>query len=310
MDMHFVLNRPHLNDGARVLRVKPRTNAAVNQWWLCDEGRYGLGWIDRDRLVAVRGPSGPSDWETALATIAANLEELAKTDAGQRIGVIASVQLGNEELFLVREVFAQGLGARVSANMPQPPGSQDDFLRKADKNPNTLGATLLGLAGPQAEDAEQILADGLAGKLDALWAFGHDLIALLGERTARELSDRVPLLVFAGPTENPTTSLAHWVLPTAAYVEKDGTFVNCHGRVQRIGLVFPPLGDSREDWRLLLDLAARLQLPLADRSAQDVFARLAATTAAFAGLSYQTIGEQGAEIATATAGAQPPEPTP
>src|SRR5438093_6272336 len=56
MDLHYVLDRPHLNDGARVVRVKPRYNADVNQWWLCDEGRYGFGWIDHARLDKVRGP--------------------------------------------------------------------------------------------------------------------------------------------------------------------------------------------------------------------------------------------------------------
>ena len=39
IDVHYVLDRPHLNDGARVLRLKPRYNADVNQWWMCDEGR-------------------------------------------------------------------------------------------------------------------------------------------------------------------------------------------------------------------------------------------------------------------------------
>ena len=44
MELHYVLDRPHLNSGKRVVRVKPRYNADVNQWWICDEGRYGLGW--------------------------------------------------------------------------------------------------------------------------------------------------------------------------------------------------------------------------------------------------------------------------
>ena len=70
------------------------------------------------------------------------------------------------------------------------------------------------------------------------------------------------LFVFSGTNENATVPFAHWVLPGAAYVEKDGTFVNCHGRVQRIGRAFPPLKDSREDWRILLELAGTLGLPL------------------------------------------------
>ena len=91
---------------------------------------------------------------------------------GARLGVIASAQLTNEELFLIREVFQ---GAQISANVPEQPGSSDDFLIKADKNPNTLGATMLGLAGSEAPEAGQILDEALAGNLDAIWVFGHDL---------------------------------------------------------------------------------------------------------------------------------------
>jgi predicted molibdopterin-dependent oxidoreductase YjgC len=80
-------------------------------------------------------------------------------------------------------------------------------------------------------------------------------------------------------------------------VEKDGTFVNCHGRVQRIGRAFPPLEGAREDWHILLDLAAKLDLRLGYRGPADVFLGLAADLPAFAGLTYETIGAQGAVIA-------------
>src|SRR5437867_1632450 len=148
MDLHYVLDRPHLNDGARVVRVKPRYNPDVNQWWLCDEGRYGFGWIDHARLdkILSRDREGAVDWEQALNAISTALK-------GARIGVIASAQLTNEELFLIREIFQGALGAQVSASVPEQPGSSDDFLIKADKNPNTFGATLLGLAGPHAPSA-------------------------------------------------------------------------------------------------------------------------------------------------------------
>jgi NADH-quinone oxidoreductase subunit G len=283
IDLHYVLDRPHLNDGARVVRVKPRYNPDVNQWWLCDEGRYGLGWIDRARLDRVRGPS--ADWESALGAICAAL-------AG-RIGVIASAQLTNEELFLIREIFQRKLGAQVSASVPEKPGSCDDFLIKADKNPNTLGATLLGLAGPDSLTAAQIVDDALAGNLDVLWVMGHDLVEHFGEEKVRELSERVGLFIFSGTNENATVPFAHWVLPSAAYVEKDGTFVNCHGRVQRIGRAFPPLKDAREDWRILLELAGKLGQPLDWRGPEQIFDGLARTVPAFEGLSYATIGTQG-----------------
>ena len=301
IDMHFVLDRPHLNDGARVVRVKPRYNPDVNQWWLCDEGRYGLGWLDRERLTEVRAANGAAaTWEQALTTIATALAGAGEEEEGARVGVIASAQLTNEELFLVREIFQGALGARVTASVPETPGSSDDLLIKADKNPNTLGATLLGLAGPDAPDAGQIVEEALTGNLGALWVFGHDMVEFFGEGKVRELSEKVELFVFSGTNENPTASFAHWVLPTSGYVEKDGTFVNCDGRVQRIGSAFPPLGDSREDWRILLELAGLLGLSLEWLDPQQIFLGLAQTEAPFAGLSYEAVGDQGAQITPAS----------
>ena len=301
-DMHFVLDRPHLNEGARVLRVKPRYNPDVNQWWLCDAGRYSFGWMDRARLRTIQGPAaGAADatWEQALSAIATALTSFGKGKNVGRIGVIASAQLSNEELFLIREIFQVALGAQVSASVPQRPGFSDGFLIQADKNPNTLGATLLGLAGPDAAEAGRIVDQALAGNLDALWVFGHDLVELCGEEKVRQLAEAVSLFVFSGTNENRTVPFAHWVLPSAAYVEKDGTFVNCHGRVQRIGRAFPPLEDSREDWRMLLELARKLGLSLDWHGPEEIFQGLAKASAAFEGLNYERIGTQGAEVATA-----------
>jgi predicted molibdopterin-dependent oxidoreductase YjgC len=120
---------------------------------------------------------------------------------------------------------------------------------------------------------------------------------MFGADTLERLSRTLRLFVFSGTNENPTASWSHWVLPTAAYLEKDGTFVNWHGRIQRIGRAFPPLRDSVEDWRLLLDIAKRLNHPLPWRNPQEIFRALAETVAPFAGLRYDTIGLQGAPVA-------------
>ena len=315
VDLHYMLDRPHLNDGSRVVRIKPRYNADVNQWWLCDEGRYGFGWVDQERLTKVRGPSykptdlqthRPTDhqsadsadatWEQALQTISAALAEPDNEQGRSRIGVIASAQLTCEELFLIRQIFRDALGAQVTASVPDEPGSSDDFLIKADKNPNTLGATILGLTGPDAPEAEQLVDAAIDGNLDVLWVCGHDLVKLFGEEKVRQISENVSLFVYSGTNENPTVPLAHWVLPSAAYVEKDGTFVNCHGRVQRISRAFPPLDDSREDWRFLLELAGKLGLSFDWRGPEGIFQGLAETVTSFEGLSYDRIGADGAEI--------------
>jgi NADH-quinone oxidoreductase subunit G len=262
---------------------------------MCDEGRYGFEWVDSRRLTKVRAPVGDATWEQALTAISAQLAEVDPA----RVGVIASTELTNEELFLIRDVFA---GAQVTANVHEEPGSCDDFLIKSDKNPNTFGATLLGLMGPEAPDAAEILDDALNGNLDVLWAFGHDLTEQLGEEKVRQISETVSLFIYSGTNENPTVPFAHWVLPSAAYVEKEGTFVNCHGRIQRIAPsgrpALPALADVHAEWRTLLELAGRLGPPLGWQGPPQIFQALARSIEAFAGLSYDTIGAHGAPVAT------------
>jgi NADH-quinone oxidoreductase subunit G len=302
IDVHYVLNRPHLNGGARVMRLKPRYNADVNQWWMCDEGRFGFEWLDHGRLTKVRRNGADSSWDEAIRNILPILSKFRDERTGQQLAVIASARQTNEDLFLIRELFEGELAARVSAVVGTPNGYSDDFLIKADKNPNTLGAKLIGLSEPRAPDAASIITEALERGVRALWVFDHDLSELCSKDIFEELMGKLELLVYCGTSENTTSSRAHWALPTAAYVEKDGTFVNCHERVQRIGRVFPPLGDSREDWRLLLDIATRLNQPMPYRNAEDIFLALANAVPAFAGLTYQGIGPQGALIRTARDG--------
>jgi predicted molibdopterin-dependent oxidoreductase YjgC len=156
---------------------------------------------------------------------------------------------------------------------------------------------MLGLAGPEALAARQIVDEAIGGELDIVWVMGHDLPALFGEEKVRKLAEKTRLFVFSGTNRNATVPYAHWALPTAAYVEKDGTFVNCHGRVQRIGRAFAPLGDSREDWRVLLELAGKLGLKWDWQTPEQIFSALARAVPALDGLSYEAIGERGISVA-------------
>src|SRR5207237_8102955 len=121
VDVHYVLDRPHLNDGARILRVKPRYNADVNQWWMCDEGRYGFGWVDNGRLTKVRRHGADATWEQAVAGITEELKRIGEDHergTGSRLGVIGSSQLTNDELVLIREHLQLALDEYVTASFP------------------------------------------------------------------------------------------------------------------------------------------------------------------------------------------------
>jgi NADH-quinone oxidoreductase subunit G len=300
IEVHYVLNRPHLADGARVMRLKPRYNESVNRWWMCDEGRYGYGFVDRDRLRKVIHCGVERSWEYALSELAQRLKRFQMEGRFKEVAVLASPQLTCEDIFVIRKWWGEMLHVGyLPTRIPFPLGSSDRFLIRADKNPNTAGMELIlahppdsGQPAPIASFEATIQA-ALSGTIALLWVFGIDLVKLLGEATMERLAKQVPELVFQGSNTNGTVRFAHWVLPSAVYLEKDGTFVNCQGRVQRIGKVLPPLPEARADWQILLDLARRLGATWSWHSAEEIFHALSREIPAFCGLSYADLGWEG-----------------
>ena len=111
-----------------------------------------------------------------------------------------------------------------------------------------------------------------------------------------------PLVVYQGTNTNGMSSVAHVILPSAVAAEKDGTFTNIQGRVQRIWPAVTPLGESKPDSQILIELAALLGVPLNLPDAQSAFAQLAKQEPAFAGLTYEAIADHGALLPGVTAG--------
>jgi NADH-quinone oxidoreductase subunit G len=303
IEVHTNRRRPHHNDGRRVARIKPRFNADVNRWWMCDEGRYGFRWIDDETrltspLVREADRAVQTTWEHAIRALA----DALRSRRPEEIGVLASPQMANEDLFALKRL-CDGLGIQSLDHRvpPRTAGDQDDFLIRADKNPNRRGAELLGLEpDAAAPDAGRILAGAADKRITLLWVFHHELFES-GWQEARVSAALagVDRLVFQGTNANQVSARAHLVLPSAAYVEREGTFTNFEGRVQRLRTVLDPLGEARPDWWILAEAARALALddPLwrAER-AEHVFQALAAASPAYAGLTYRAIGDAGREV--------------
>jgi predicted molibdopterin-dependent oxidoreductase YjgC len=89
------------------------------------------------------------------------------------------------------------------------------------------------------------------------------------------------------------------VLPSAAYVEREGTFTNFEGRVQRFRTALTPPGEAWPDWMILsfVGKALGFQDPVfAAERAEQVFNALAKTVPAFAGMTYRGMGDAGAMV--------------
>src|SRR5262249_19754894 len=156
----------------RVVRLKPRFNADVNRWWMCDEGRYGFGELDAptrlERPELREGPIAHAlTWDAAIAAVADGVRAAGPDGTGG----LLSPGPSNEDLWLARRLFLDALGvAHVDFRVPPAaPGSRDDLLRVADKTPNRRGAELLGIGRAGAADGRHVLDAALAGQLRLLW---------------------------------------------------------------------------------------------------------------------------------------------
>ncbi|HEY2637559.1 MAG TPA: molybdopterin dinucleotide binding domain-containing protein, partial [Solirubrobacteraceae bacterium] len=83
------------------------------------------------------------------------------------------------------------------------------------------------------------------------------------------------------------------VFPAQSYAEKEGTLVHPDGRVQRLRQAIGNPRETRGEWQVLGDVAARVGLDLEVRTASMASAQLMAAVPFYAGLSLDSIGARG-----------------
>ncbi len=273
----------HLNEV--VHRFVPRANPHVNGWWMCDYGRFlaeGLNERDLDRPQA-RGsaPSEEPSWAQAIDRLASFIQ------ASPPPRVVASANLSNEALFLVRQVLRDHAGLQVVVPVERGEerkmkNGRNEWVSNVDAHPNSTGARLLGFdmvdgAGLErfatADDAPLLILDNRAHP----W--------LVSEAAATALSGR--RLVVLGRVATRLTEVAELVLPTASWIEADGTYTSSTGRVQLARRGFAPRAQARPTWEILDRLAVALGLhDERATSPREVFTALAEHVPAFGGMDY------------------------
>jgi formate dehydrogenase major subunit len=80
-------------------------------------------------------------------------------------------------------------------------------------------------------------------------------------------------------------------------VEREGTFTNFEGRVQRFWKAVEPLGAALSDWEIVARIGQAVGLGPAPARAEEGFRALAASVPAFAGLSYRELRDVGKPVA-------------
>jgi len=275
-----------------VVRMRPRANPDVNDYFLCDAGRMDYRWMNGpNRLDLPKVRQGASlvdaDWDVALGAAAAAIR-------GKRAIVVASPMLSNEALHLLARLVKAtgGKGTfRVKTGPEAPlPGVKDLALR-AERAANVTGAELLGFT-----------------KTDApLGGLGDGDVLVLADHALTEAdiaaAKRAGAVVVIGTTMPEGLSRVEAVLPITNFTEEEGTFTNLRGRVQRFLQAKAAPGLARPSWFVLADLLGSLGEGGEYFVPADVFAALASSHAEFSGLSYDAIALRGLPVLGATASA-------
>jgi NADH-quinone oxidoreductase subunit G len=282
----------------KIYRTRPRTNLSVNQYWMCDEGRFFYhAWQDLDRLKTpmkrVEDGLRAVPWPEAVQAAVQGLSRTIQAEGGSAAGVVGSAMATNEENFLLRRLAEQALKTAHIGLYVKPPGeewvSKSGFRIEPDKTPNRRGAgDMLGV-----RDLRPILEGIDAGKIKALYMLGGDIGLKLSQEEKAALG-RLELLVVQEVFRSDLAELAHIVLPGATPFEKDGTMTNGRGRVQRLHPAFPPPGGARLDSEIIRYIGRQLGADLGPAEPARLMEDIARTIEGYAGLSYPAIGEQGA----------------
>jgi NADH-quinone oxidoreductase subunit G len=210
-----------------VYRYIPIYNELVNGHWMCDEGRNSYhNLMDPKRIISPLLNHNSTMASTTLETVLAEVKK-SVASAGS-VQLVVGTDATREEAALFKDKATAALGKPVTVNFhngyvksSSEDKKLDNLLRMADKTPNTKGVEEAGLiALPQGEvtaDVAIIFRNGRAGipKMTE-----HQKVILWGVWTIDEIK--------ALPTKHVLA-----VIPGLATIEKEGSFKNADGIVQK-----------------------------------------------------------------------------
>ncbi len=252
--VHVEENQDH------VYRLKPRENPFINQWWMCDEGRYGYHHLHAEhRLVGAKhrnaqGVLANVEWNEMRPELDAALRK-----AG-RLAAVLSPHLTVEEAYLLAKYVRSIDANAVLALGPVPVDGEDErfpngFTIHAEKCPNRRGveAVLKHFAG-SVTTFDDFVASIAGGDVKAAWVSGGYKTDWNTAETAAAFAG-LDVLVVQDMFSSPLMEQATHQLPGAGFAERDGSYVNFQDRLQSVRwAIRPPAGawvDGQIFWQLL-----------------------------------------------------------
>ncbi len=284
----------------RIQRLRPRPNPKVNGHWMCDIGRLDyklVGHADRLKRPMIREEEMFEEvsWDEAMAHASARLKGLLSRRGAGSLALVVSSDATNEEAFALARL-ATKLGAAqdlrlLSGRRAERVEFAGGFVIESDRSPNEHGVldVLKQFMPPGSLDIVTDLRS-LEGKPGLYVLCGPHSTENSVETLARLAVDAEFSLVQA-TLPSALTEAAAVVLPGAAYAEKDGTFTNFRGIVQRMCPAFGPPGEAGHDLNIILELAEAMGEALGCKTVAEASAEVARLLPGYAPI--EQIGDTG-----------------
>jgi NADH-quinone oxidoreductase subunit G len=257
------------NEG-KVWRLKPRFNPGVNDWWMCDEGRFGWKYVhDPRRLTRLTLKRGSEvehpDWSSLPEIAKFRLEGIIKQSGDKSVGALLSPFMSCEEAWLLATFLRSVAPGATLAMGPVPVEGEDEsfpkkangspkFTIRAEKCPNRRGIEkIINKLGGTTTDFDGFAKSAAAGTFSAAWIVGgypkewvtKELSAALGKIQTVIAQDILP---------NPVTEAATMILPSCSWAERSGCFINHQDKIQPFDSSIAPLEGCQKDGNYLYAL--------------------------------------------------------
>src|SRR3954467_8233367 len=153
----WVKAKPEWAKGSRLVRFTPRFNPAINDYWMCDIGRFEYHWIEGDDrvlkpLLRDGAAQRPVDWREATAKLVDALGAAGRANP-EGVRFLLSAHASHEEFFLFRRLAEELIGdagpRTISVTWRYSEKPQRDhakFKGPPVDAPNVNGARVFGLA--------------------------------------------------------------------------------------------------------------------------------------------------------------------
>ncbi len=302
-----------------IQRLVPRRNDDVNETWMCDHGRLNYAFAQdetraRDAVVrgeAANGSSPVVSTDDALKEASAKIRATIDAHGANAVGILGSGALTNEEQYHLAALARDAVGTS-NLDVIVPTGEADGFLIQAEKVANARGAREMGVSpGESGKDVAGMLAAAAAGEIKLLYVIGSNALAEAVEADALQAAmDNVDTLIVQDTNVGPWADKATIVLPGQVWAEKDGTFTNHQGRVQRVRRAMSPTEGSYCDGGLFTRLGALLggKDPAGARfDARATLAEISEKVSGYEGMSFERLGSLGVVLGEAAPASAPAE---